>query len=332
MRQALRGQRRARPARRRPRSSRGFSGPVRRSAGSSCPRHRFRRLLSRAHLRGNRPFVPWAPSYYSGRSTPAGAYFSHGKRRTQYPRQGAADQHRRRPVRDLRGDRRGTGSGPLVFPRRGRRLNRREDHLGLRHERVRRGLRDRETLREQAAPAVDAGPRVVPSPRAPGLLPRCEDAVLRVRRHGGRAKLVPRRGGARLAGDQVPGRAARQAVPDHHPRPHVGPGERTAAGSPRDARGESPLCRVLPQRKTGDADRLPHGRPDARPHGSGHDQVLGAGLRGAGQPPPEPAAGAAAPHQRGAVRPGWRGRGARGASPRDAGARSSAGASARSRA
>ncbi len=93
----------------------------------------------------------------------------------------------------------------------------------------------------------------------------------------------------------------RSAVGDHRPRPDVGPRERAPAGGARHPRRQPAARRLLRPRSPRRPCRLPHGQPDAGPDGSGHDQVLGARVRGRRQPAHEPAAGPAAAHQRGAV-------------------------------
>ena len=110
------------------------------------------------------------------------------------------------------------------------------------------------------------------------------------------------------------------AVGDHHPRAHVGPGERAPAGGAGHAGRQPDPRRLLRPRAAGGPHRVPHGRADPGPDGSGHDPVLRPGLRRRGQPAHEPAARPAAPDQRRPVRAGRRGGGARGAAPPRAGA------------
>src|SRR5258706_10968233 len=72
--------------------------------------------------------------------------------------EGAADQPRRHQVRDVRGDRRGTGSGAVVFSSRRRGWHDCQNDLGLRHDRERRDLWLSRALCHASAPQQHARP------------------------------------------------------------------------------------------------------------------------------------------------------------------------------
>ena len=91
-----------------------------------------------------------------------------------------------------------------------------------------------------------------------------------------------------------------------------------AGGAGRTRRQPDPR-RLLPPGRPGGPDRLAAGRPVPRAGRGRHDQALGAGLPGGGQPAHEPAAGGAGADRRGHVHGERRGRAAVGGALQEAG-------------